>query len=183
MEGRRFGVGLVAGILLGLAIITVGGGLSSVPGVALFSPSASSQATSSTSMATSAATVTMSSTTLLSATSSSSSATFGGATSPQQVHPSNESEVATGTTTARSSSTSIQTTAITTSDQGTLTNLGSNVTYAQNGANTPSYSSRIYNIAHQPALSDAVILLPVLVAFFAAVVLYKVSIRDKDEPT
>jgi hypothetical protein len=44
------------------------------------------------------------------------------------------------------------------------------------------YSSRVENIAQQPLLSNAVILVPVLVAFLLGAFLYRLSVRNREPP-
>jgi hypothetical protein len=175
MEGRRFGAGVLAGVLLAFVIVAAAGNLGSVPGAGIFAPSESAMTASSTSTvsATMADTVTSSSSSTISTapqSATSSNATFG-------------TGAASSTTSASMSSQTVS--ATTASSQKPIGNLSSSLTNDQNAANsagTPSFSSQIYNIVHQPALSNAVIFLPVLVAILVGTVLYKASIRDREEP-
>ncbi len=50
------------------------------------------------------------------------------------------------------------------------------------GVTTPAYSSRVESIPHQPLLIDALVFVPVLVAFLLGAVLYRASYRNREHP-
>lgn len=152
MDGKRFGIGLVAGLLLGLAIVTASGGLGSASVV--FGPLSPSQKG-----AAETATKTATTTVILSSTLSTST----GGLPAYSVNQTN-------------------------STQGSVSNLPSSVStstgqsdlnFGGSSAKSPSYSSRIVSIAQQPLLSNAVIFVPVLVAFLLGAVLYRASRRNE----
>ncbi len=94
--------------------------------------------------------------------------TYGGTTSQ-----SGSSAATDGVTTA--SSTVSTATPVTT----TTTPVPSQSEGSNSKSNTPAYSSGVYSIAHQSALSNAVVFVPVLVAFLLGAVLYRVSTKGR----
>jgi hypothetical protein len=158
MDGKRFGIGLAAGLLLGLAIVTASGGLGSA--AVIWGPSlSSSQAGQFT-----ATTTTNAATTIVTLTSSQSSSTS--SQSAKSVYPTNSTD---------GSVNNIPSTISTTTSQGQ-----SDLT-AGSSAKPPSYSSRIVSISQQPLLSNTVIFVPVLLAFLLGAVLYRASNRSKSK--
>ena len=161
MEGKRFGIGLAAGLLLGIAIISASGGMGSfstvlVPashsGVAITTTSARSAVTTMTSTASQTATA---------------------ITTPAYgVVPGNVSQASTtsaGTTPSAAM-------------QKALSNLSSLSASGANGP-PPSFSSRVQNIPGQPPFANAVILLPVLVALLLGAIFYRASNRSGEQPS
>ena len=158
MDGKRFGVGLVAGLLLGLAIVTVSGGLGS--GQLTFGPFSPSQAGA-------AETATKTATTMVTLATTLSTSTGG---SP--LYSVNQTNSTSGSVSNIPSSVSTSTTA---------PNGQSDLNFGGSSAKSPSYSSRIVSIAQQPLLSNAVIFVPVLVAFLLGALLYRVSRRNETD--
>jgi hypothetical protein len=158
MDGKRFGIGLAAGLLLGLAIITLSGGLGSAPVV--FGPLNPSQAGA-------AVTATKSMTTTVTVT-----PTLSGSISSSTAKSANPANSTAGSVSNLPSSAS--TTGTTTSSPGQ-----SDLTAQGSKEKSPSYSSRIVSITQQPFLSNAVILVPVILAFLLGAVLYRTSMRSK----
>jgi hypothetical protein len=162
MDGKRFGIGLAAGLLLGLAIVTASGGLGSAP--AIFGPASSplyggeAAATTTTNTVASALTTTV----------TQSSSTSG--VPAYSVNPANST---TGSVSNAKTITSISST--TSPGQSSLNSLGSS-------EKSPNYSSRIVSITQQPLLSNTVIFVPVLAAFLLGAILYRASNRNKDRP-
>jgi len=186
MEGRRFGIGLAAGILLALAVVTASGGLGSTPFGSLAPAEISSTTTvAATTIATSPViTSTSTATQTFSATSTVSipSTTSG---SPGQSLVSN--------VTYPSSGTSSSTTVSSTTSSGASLNFGSSSanqsagTSANNGSpyymTTPSGTTkptRLANIAQQPIVSNAEIVAPVLIAFLLGAFLYRVVVQERE---
>jgi hypothetical protein len=169
MEGIRFGIGLAAGLLVALVVVTVAGGL----GVAPASVPFASKGIASTTPAQTSTTATLTATAVVTIEASSTSSSRSSATSGGSI-PYAVSENATLTTSGSSTSriSSSTTTPSLTNGTGALS---SSVT-------GPSYSSAIDNIARQPLLSNAVIFVPVLLAFLLGAFLYRVSIRDRERP-
>lgn len=127
MEGKRFAFGLVAGILVGIAVVTASGGLSSASGsLPILNP----------------------------------------------IRPESGQAV---TTTARSTNQSSHTNA--TPVSALLTNATKGYFQTTTPA-SPSFSSRLTSIAQQPLVSNAVILVPVLLAVLLGAVLYRASVRE-----
>ncbi len=159
MEGRRFTVGLVAGLLVALGVVTAAGSFGTSPASVLFGPTSGGAAVTSPEMATTTATasVTMgvTATTVMSATSSS-------AAVPNATNSSSQTYVVSVTTGATSTSSP-----------------ATNGQSADTTARTPSFSSQLVNISKQPPLSNALILLPLLVAFLLGAVLYRASVRGR----
>ena len=156
MEGKRFGIGLAAGLLVGLAIVTAAGGLSSPPSWAGPLLSNSQGAVSTTYSAKMMATT---STTATSRTSTTPSL-------PANVGSANSTQ-----TTNSQTSISVTTASVPpapTSNQGS-TNSAS-----------PAFSSRFSAISQQPTILNALILMPVLAAFLLGAILYRVSSRGEE---
>jgi hypothetical protein len=155
MEGKRFGVGLAAGILLGLAIIAGSGAISSPVGVfgSLSNSLNSAPATTFT-----AAMTTTTETQTQTSSSSTSPAFAGGAVPP----PTTGNKTAATTTTAS------------TSQNLPATQAGSSATPRL------AFSSRVSSITSQPLLSNAVLIVPILLAFLFGAVLYRASIRGRE---
>jgi hypothetical protein len=134
MEGKRFGAGLVAGLLLGLVIVTASSGFAfglygsftSNAGVGL-APSTTAKSTTTAS------------------------------SQPQYALNSTLASNGRSTTTTTTGSPPSG------ADYATL--------------NAPVYSSHVANIAQQPVLTNAIIFLPVLVAFLLGAVLYRASMK------
>ena len=180
MEGRRFGVGLAAGLVLGLALVAVSGGLGATP-LAYFS---SQERAASTTTAASVTTVTMTSTSPQTVSITvESTTTTGGSSIPSQ--NSNVSSATTSTTTTTRTATSIS--------ASTTTNSGSNSQSAAGNANggttysglTPAENhgpSRLVNITQQPIVSNTEILVPVVIAFLLGAFLYRVALREREGP-
>jgi hypothetical protein len=156
MDGRRFGVGIAAGLLFGFAVITAAGGLGSLS-TASFYPVQGGLTAITTSSAT--ATVTQSSTVTRTAN----------ASIPAYVASGNLTNLSTSTTGATPNSA--------VSNAG-LKNAASS---AANGA-SPSFSSRIQSIAAQPLSSDAVVIIPALLALLLGALLYRASNRSGKQP-
>jgi hypothetical protein len=155
MEGKKFAIGLFAGLLLGIAIITASGGLMTLPSGA----SPASKNTQGGSALTTTALVTE--TTIVSQTETTTSV-------PAYVAVGNKSITSTTTTPAAPGSNSLN------SD---LTGVGTA------NSSTPAYSSRVQSITHQPVLTDTVVFVPVLVAFLLGALLYRASNRGKEQPS
>jgi hypothetical protein len=170
MEGKRFGVGLAAGLLVALAVVTIAGGLGTTPVSVLLAPKGIVGGTSAS--PTTTATLYATATTVLSSGSTSISSATSGASIPQTVSG-NETfgvtSTVSGTTASKSSS--------------TAPSLSNAVGTPSSTATGPSYSSRVDSIANQPLLSNAVILVPVLIAFLLGAFLYRVSTRSRGEPS
>ena len=171
MEGKRFGVGLAAGLLVALAIVTTAGGFGSNPASVLLAPKSNSGMPGTVTTAVTTSSVTQAATTMAAATvtytASRSSGTAGGYTQQNStLYPA--TSTATSTSTASSK---------TTSNSSNPASIGSLNSATSQG--TPKYSSRIDSLATQPILSNAVILVPVLVAFLLGAFLYRISIRER----
>ena len=169
MEGKRFGVGLAAGLLLALALVAVSGGLGSAS-LPVFGPApAASTTTAATTTVTMSVTTTSTATYALSSTTTSLGTPLGSlsgnVTSPRQV--------ATTTTTSPNPSQAAQTAA---------NNANNGATYSTifpSGAKNPTH---IASIAQQPLTSNAVIVAPVLAAFLLGAFLYRVVVQEKERP-
>jgi len=154
MEGRRFAFGLVAGVLLGLGVIVASAGLGtgSLYGSLGTGGTYFSAPAATSSTVTSAATI----------TSSQSSSPVAGIVPPNQK---NET-FSVGTSTTQGST--------------VYGNSSRNSASAQNSLST--LSSNVNTLPRQPLLSNAVIFLPVFVAFLLGAALYRASRRpDEDE--
>ena len=160
MDGKRFGVGLAAGLLLGLGIIVASGGLGSSPAIfgPALNPSQAGASAATTSVNSAATTLTL-------------TATLSSSTSGSPAYSVNHTNSTGGSLSNIPSSVS-----------STTTTGEKNLTAAQ-GSNgiSPSYSSRIVSIGQQPLLSNAVIFVPVLVAFLLGAILYQASNRNRKE--
>ena len=188
MEGKRFGIGLAAGVLLALALVAVSGGLGSTPLTASFGPAKSVSPASSTTLTT--ATVTMSATTTVPQTVTSAALTTSttsgtpeasltsNVTYPYSVSSSSTtltSTVSSVTNTASNSSPGSQT--ATTNTNGTLYNM---ITPSGTGTNKPT---RLASIAQQPIVSNAEVFAPVLVAFLLGAFLYRIVVQERERPS
>jgi len=180
MEGKRFGIGLTAGILLALALVAVSGGLGPSP-FATLEPAR--YVASTTTVA--SATITMSTTTAAETATSTVSITSTTSGGSGQSLVSNVTYPSTG----NSSSTTVSSTASIVASTTSNSNPGSQSagTTANNG--TPYYATfpsgttrptRLANIAQQPIVSNAEILAPVLVAFLLGAFLYRVVIQERE---
>jgi hypothetical protein len=161
MEGKRFGVGLAAGLLLGLGIIAASGALGSSP--AIFGPALGPSQAGTRSLTTTVNTV---------ATTATMTATLSTSTSGSPAYSVNH----TNSTNGSGSLSNIPSSVSSTTSQSQK-----NITFGSSGAKSPSYSSRIVSIAQQPLLSNAVIFVPVLVAFLLGAILYQASNRNRKE--
>ena len=180
MEGRRFGVGLAAGLLVGLALVTVSGGLGPTP-LAYFN---SEGRAASTTMASSASTITETSTVPQTATVTEVSTTTTGGSSLPSLNA-NVTSISTSTTTTTWTATSISVSDTAKSgpnNQSAATNGNSGTTF---GGLTPAENhspSRLVNITQQPIVSSAEILVPILVAFLLGAFLNRVALREREGP-
>ena len=161
MEGKRFGFGLLAGLFVALVVVGVTGGFGSLSTTGSFSPAAYNVASSTVQSAVSTVTETMISTSTVPP------ATTGSSSYP--VPPNGTSGLAAVSTTVASSTSSG-------APHGSLS--------GTTGVSVPgpTYSSRVESMAQQPFLSNAVILVPVLVAFLLAAFLYRLSVRNREQP-
>ena len=182
MEGKRFGIGLAAGILLALAIVAVSGGLASPPS-ASFAPAGAAISTSTTTVA--SATFTMSTTTIpqtVTYTVSSISTTSG--SSAASLNSSVTYPAASSNTTITGTVSSAPTT--NNSNQASLSVVTSTTSTTPYYAVAPSGTSKptqLASIARQPVVSNAEILAPVLVAFILGAFLYRVATRERERPS
>ena len=154
MEGKRFVFGLVAGVLLGLGVIVASAGLGtgSLYGSLGTGGTYFSAPTATSSTVTSAATI----------TSSQSSYPAGGIVPPNQKNE---------TFTVETSTT-----------QGSNAFGNSSANSASVQSSLSSLSSNVNTLPHQPLLSNAVIFLPVFVAFLLGAALYRASrLPDEEE--
>lgn len=146
MQGKRFGTGLLAGVLLGLLVVAastgtfvagLSGSLSSAPG----QPVANASSTIAKAVT----------------TATTSSATQTGQPPPQSGLNSTSGAV---------------------SNLSTTTNPTS-MLFAASGVSTHGFSSQLASLAQQPLLTNAIIFVPVLVAFLLGAVLYVASTRGR----
>jgi hypothetical protein len=152
MEGKRFGVGLTAGLLLGLAVIVASSGFGTGQLYGTFGPAAPYRAGS---------------------VATSSTVTEAATTTTQSSYP-----VAglTGNLTVSQGSATI-----TTTTQGSVA-FGNSTGKSVNQANAlSSLSSNVDNIPRQPLISNAVIFIPVFVAFVLGAALYRASRLGNEE--
>ncbi len=162
MDGKRFGVGIAAGLLFGLAIISASGNL----GAVLNSPSAffgpAQSGGTDHNPETNTATLTQTATSAASTSTSGQPDYFtGGNTTKNTVN---------GTTTVSNSATSSA------ADLGSLQAIISSLT-------PPSNASHFTSISQQSPLTSALIFVPLLVAFLLGAVLYQKSKRNKEGPS
>ncbi len=146
MDGKRFGVGVAAGLLVGLAIVASAGSFASLAPT-VFAPIQAGGAAVTTTPA------------IVAVTPQTSTATRSANTTGQPVYM----------------VTSTSTTVAPPNPSGTDSN-------AQNAAISPLFSSNVASIAHQPLVSNAVILVPLLVAFLLGAILYRASGRTREQP-
>jgi len=166
MEGRRFGVGLAAGLVLGLAIITASGSLTALQGAFASPQSLVTQAGAGATTQTATNTLTVSSTqtetTVLSA------ATTTGGQPQYPISGNGTKTVITSTTQSNPSPAPVA---------GLLTNLFGSV----NGGSIRD-ASRMASIAQQPVSTDLVVFIPLALAFLLGAALYLASNRRNREP-
>jgi len=172
MEGKRFGVGLAAGLLVALAVVTTAGGFGSNPASVLLAPSSNSGAMTKVITSSVTSTVTVAETTTAASTATYSASSSGGNTGGFLWQ--NATSYPASTTTSSSSTVSSK---ITSTNSSNPTSQAADNAAASQG--TPKYSSRIDSLATQPLLSNAVILVPVLVAFLLGAFLYRISVRER----
>jgi len=150
MDGKRFGVGLAAGLLLGLAVVVASAGFGT----------GSLYGSLSSSGRYSAATSTVSSTLTEAATT----------TTAQPSYPNGGIVPPTGKNVTEG---------VVTTMTEALNTFGNSSNSAGLASSLSSLSSNVATIPHQPLLSNAVVFIPVFVAFLLGAVLYRVS-RPKD---
>jgi hypothetical protein len=177
MEGKRFGVGLAAGLLVGLALVAVSGGLGATPlsyfgaqGRAAVTTAASSTSTMTVTSATSPiVTYTVATTT-----------TSGWSSIPSQ-SSNGTAALSTSTTIIFSvSSTSTSTTNGPPSGESVVTNTNGGT---PNGGFAPAANynpTLVANIPRQAIVSNAEILAPILVAFLLGAFLYRVAVKERE---
>ncbi len=169
MDGKRFGVGLAAGLLVALAIVGASG-LANSPLTASFAKysagPAVTTAASSTSFSVTSTSTAVAMTNGVTTTSSSVMYTATTNTVPEGTL----SNVSAATTSTSTESKSVNSS----TPQGHTFG-----TAAQNAATQPS---NLANIPTQPVLSTGFVLVPVLVAFLLGALLYRASVgnREKD---
>ncbi len=152
MEGKKFGVGLAAGLMLGLVIVTASGGLSSSPSWSGALVSHDLGPVGTTTAAKAAVT------------------TFTTASIPPgfQTGSTNSTH---GTGNQTTPSVSVTTTSL---------NPNSTLDQGSTQSNSPASSSRFSAIASQPLLSNALVFVPVFVAFLLGAIFYRTSSRGKE---
>jgi hypothetical protein len=150
MEGKRFGAGLVAGVLLGLVIVTATSGFT-------FGLYGSFSAVSNNAGLVSSVTGAKST-----------------ATTSSQPPPSQNGSNSTLSAIGRSTTTTTTTMTTTTATTGPSP-VGADFA----SATTPVYSSHVANIAQQPVLTNIIIFIPVFIAFLLGAVLYRVSTKRR----
>ena len=178
MEGKRFGLGLVAGLLIALALVTVSGGLGSTP-LTVFNVNAVNTGGAAEPTSTvSSTTVVFSATTTAAETTSS---TLGG-TSPSLNSNGTSPVTSSSSTISETSSVETATATSTTPQWGGVgtTNTGSGTTYSS-AASVADEPSRLASIAKQPIVSNAEILAPVLIAFLLGAFLYRVAVQEREK--
>jgi hypothetical protein len=148
MEGKRFGFGLAAGLLLGLAVIVASAGFGTGSLYGTFGSLSSSQSPATAVTTASSTTVTQVATTSAQPNTTGS----GNSTTPPQ--------------------------SIVTTTQGSNT-FGNSAGNAVNKG-LSSLSSNVNSISNQPLVSNAVIFVPVFVAFLLGAAIYRAS-RQPDE--
>jgi hypothetical protein len=165
MEGRRFGIGLAAGLLVAFAVVAASGGLASTLGS--LSPTSANPAQS--------AATSISSTTMIYTSTVPASITYTVTMSTTTSESYPIGSLNTNATTIASSSASTQTSS-------------SAITFGANGQknltsalSTPRFSSSFGSIAQQPALSNAIVLVPIIIALLGGTVLYRASVQGKEE--
>jgi len=185
MEGKRFGVGLAVGLLLGVALVGVSGGLGFTP-IAQFSVN---RGAASTTEVTSTSSQTLSSATLSTVTyTASTTTTTGGSSNPSQwtsatnAYPSTSTATlgTTSTTTLSITSSSAGTTPASPADQGSAANGNGGTTGGLSNPGLNFGPSHLANIPQQPIMSNAEILVPVLVAFLLGAFLYRVTMKERE---
>ena len=166
MEGRRFGVGLAAGLVLSLAVITASGGLNGLQGTFASPQSLGTHAGAGETTQTATNSATMSSTqtetTVLSAP------TTTGGQPVYAVSGNGTKTVITSTTQSNPSPAPVA---------GLLTNLFGSV----NG-NSSKDASRVASIAQQPISTDLVVFIPLALAFLLGAAIYLASNRRNRQP-
>ncbi|HUI23136.1 MAG TPA: hypothetical protein VLY82_01950 [Nitrososphaerales archaeon] len=179
MEGKRFGVGLAAGLLLGLALVAVSGGFGSTP-LAQFGPNLGAAGT--TEMTSTSTTAVASSTIPTVIYTVSATTSNGGSSTPSLSTNSTTPYTSASTTTFSITSTSTLSTtstqAGTTSGSPAGQSAGTSANSATDGSVAPGVKanpSHLVSILQQPIMSNAEILVPVLVAFLLGAFLYRVT--------
>lgn len=188
MGGKRFGAGILGGLLLGLLIVGGSSGFATglygsftAPGVqnAVSSMSSASQNSSSSAMTSS---LTSSSSILYTMSSST------GTLSPNSSSNGSASSTVTSKSTLSSvSSSATQATTGQTSSENPAPWYSFNFASvsgsgAANAGSSQAAPSRLSAIASQPAAQDGLVLLPVLVAVFLGAILYRASSGKKETP-
>jgi len=174
MEGKRFGVGLAAGLMVALALIAVSGGLGSTP-VTVFNEAKGSASPAASTTVTSA-TMTLSSTTNLPNVTYTTSGVPTTTGSGENLNTNETFGSATVTTSEGASSTSQPSESAATNAASSVGGLIFNFN-SLSGANLPS---RLGTIAQQPATSNAEIFAPVLVAFLLGALLYRAAAPERE---
>ncbi len=169
MDGKRFGVGIAAGLLFGLAVIAASGNLGVMFGstFASFGPANphSPAGAADTATATATTTITLTQTSVASSyTTVSGQVVF--VVTPGNASNTVNSGASSGTTTTTSGGTDLK------SLQAAIFGLPSS-----------RDASHFDSISQQPLLTNAVVLVPLLVAFLLGAVLYRKSNRDREEPS
>jgi len=180
MEGKRFGIGLAAGILLALAVVTVSGGLGSSP-LATLEPAR--YAASTTTVA--SATITVSATTATQTATSTVSITSTTSASPGQSLVSNVTYPSTVTSSSATVSSTTSSVASNTfgsnsASQSAGTSANGGTPYYNLGPSGATKPTQLASIAQQPIVSNAEILAPVLVAFFLGAFLYRIVVQERE---
>ena len=165
MEGRRFGVGLAAGLVLGLAIITASGSLGALQPALSSSNNPVTQAGSGETTQTATNTVTMSST--QTETTVPSAATTTGGQPVLSTSGNGTRTVMTSTTQSNPSPAPVG---------SLLSNLFGSVNSGSSGD-----ASRMTSIAHQSPSTDLVVFIPLALAFLLGAALYLASNRRNRE--
>ena len=182
MDGKRLGLGLAAGMLLALAVVTVSGGLGSTP-LASWAPAenaASTTTVATSTVATSTATFTETATSTMSITSTT-SASPGSLVSNVTYPSSGGSSSTTVTSTARSVFSS--TTSSNPANQSAGTSANGGTPYYNLGPAGTTKPTQLASIAQQPIVSNAEIFVPVLVAFLLGAFLYRVAVQERERPS
>jgi len=187
MEGKRFGFGLAAGVLLALAVVAVSGGLgSSLSGT--FAPAGAAVSAPTTTVA--SATVTMSTTTIpptttfsVTSTVSIATTTNGGSESSLNsngTYPYGSITTSSTTVTITASSAPSTTSSSSPGSQSTGTSATSGTPYNFYMPSETNRPTQLANIAQQPITSKAEILAPILIAFLLGAFIYRVATRERE---
>lgn len=176
MEGKRYAAGLVSGLLLGLVVVAASSGILLGSVTAGFGPSLAPSANYATTTSVASMTTFAVATTFL---------TTSTITNIQRDLTTNATYAVTVTSTTMAFTMSQSTTTVypvpTTSSYGlTKTNNYTFGSAAANAANAAP-SSHLYGLIHQSLFSDAIILVPVLLAFFIGAIIYRFAIASQGE--